>query len=389
MESTKSSELKFFASATRSFSDEFGAAIGGDVVLIQIAYFIMIIYLSINLGSLPCRAICPNVGSRVLLSLSSVAAILLSMGGAFGLCAAMGFIWTPVHSVLPFVILGLGVDDSFVIVNAFDQTKRGDPIPKRLRESLAHAATSITVTSLTDFVAFAISTTSSLPALSSFCMYAAVNILLLFGLQVTFFSAALCLDESRQELNHVDCCPCLTATCVPCCLALPCCSSPASASTTAGTSENDKNEKKEQGSSAVAAAAVPAHFEQRQQGGISKFFEHTYCPLLLSKPGKAFTLVAFTALLAICCSLGVPNLAVEDNQRAFVPDGSYLLNYFAKEDKYYSDAGVNMYIVTTDKVDYFADQAKLSGLKQDVTDLSPKYLLNPTTDASSYDNWYE
>jgi hypothetical protein len=70
-----------------------------------------------------------------------------------------------------------------------------------VRNALAHAATSITVTSLTDFVAFAISTSSALPALSSFCMYAAVAILFLFLLQITFFASAVCLDV-RLHLHH-------------------------------------------------------------------------------------------------------------------------------------------------------------------------------------------
>jgi Niemann-Pick C1 protein len=99
-------------------------------------------------------------------------------------------------------------------------------------------------------------------------------------------------------------------------------------------------------------------------------------------------LVAFAALLAVCCSLGVPNLSVEDNTRAFVPDGSYLLDTFAAEDKYFSDAGVSAYIVTTD-FDYFEQQGKFPGLKQDVARLSPKFLLDPFEDASSYNNWYD
>ena len=169
-DSFRSEHVKLYAQATRSFSDEFGAAIGADSSLMAIAFNIMIIYLSVNLGALPCTPTCPNPRSRVLLALSSVFAILLSMAAGFGLSSGMGFMWTPVHSVLPFVMLGLGVDDSFVIVNAFDSTNRKDPIPVRMQSALAHAATSITVTSLTDFVAFAISTSSELPALSSFCM---------------------------------------------------------------------------------------------------------------------------------------------------------------------------------------------------------------------------
>ena len=288
VQSYDSSYFNLYAFATRSFSDEFGAAIGGDVVLINIAYYVMIIYLSVNLGSLPCKLVCPNPGSRVLLALSSVAAILLSMGAAFGLCAGMGFMWTPVHSVLPFVILGLGVDDSFVITNAFDQTDRSMAIPSRMRDALAHAATSITVTSVTDFVAFAISTSSALPALSSFCVYAAFTILFLFILQVTFFTAALCLDEERQQNNHVDCCPCCSDSCVSCCTSTPCCSpTPDSVS----------------GKPAVLAA--------HEQGGISKFLEFKMAPAILSKPGKIAVIAAFGTLLGVNCIFGIPNLEVK------------------------------------------------------------------------------
>lgn len=50
--------------------------------------------------------------------------------------------------------------------------------------ALSHAGVSITITSFTDFVAFLIGSTTALPALSSFCVYAAVGILCVFGLQV-------------------------------------------------------------------------------------------------------------------------------------------------------------------------------------------------------------
>lgn len=46
------------------------------------------------------------------------------------------------------------------------------------------AGVSITVTSITDFVAFMISSTTALPALSSFCVYSALGVLALYILQV-------------------------------------------------------------------------------------------------------------------------------------------------------------------------------------------------------------
>ena len=43
------------------------------------------------------------------------------------------------------MILGLGVDDSFVIVNALNQQPRGTPIAERMSHALGHAATSVSV----------------------------------------------------------------------------------------------------------------------------------------------------------------------------------------------------------------------------------------------------
>ena len=359
----RSDHVGVYASATRSFSDEFGAVILGDVGLINAAYFIMIIYLSVNLGKLPCRSVCPNPGSRVGLALSSVLSILLAMGASFGMCAGMGFIWSPVHSVLPFVILGLGVDDSFVITSCFDHTSASDPIPVRMKSALAHAATSITVTSLTDFVAFAISTTSALPALSSFCMYAAMCILFLFILQITFFTAAVCLDAERQAKHRLDCCPCCTDACVRTCVGLPCCNP---------LSDAEKQEVE----------------EGHKQGALSKFMEHKYAPVLLSKPGKAGVLAAFTALLVICCTAGIPNLRVEDNARSFVPDGSYLLDTLGRNDKYFSDGGVTLYVVTQE-MDYFAAQSSIGAIDADVEALSPGTLQSPSDSPETFDSWYD
>jgi predicted RND superfamily exporter protein len=71
---------------------------------------------------------------------------------------------------------------------------------------------SIFITSFTDCVAFSIGSTSALPALSSFCAYAAIGIFCDFALQVTFFVAVMVLDARRRAKNRLDCCPCVTTT---------------------------------------------------------------------------------------------------------------------------------------------------------------------------------
>ena len=56
------------------------------------------------------------------------------------------------------------------------------PVPERMANALAHAGASITVTSLTDMFAFVLGTTSSLPGLQAFCVFAVFGILVGLGL---------------------------------------------------------------------------------------------------------------------------------------------------------------------------------------------------------------
>ncbi len=88
---------------------------------------------------------------------------LLCIGMAFisavGICSVMGVSYGPVHTSLPFLMMGLGVDDIFVMMACWRQTQARhyrNSIPEKMALMLQHAGSSITVTSFTDVVAFAI-----------------------------------------------------------------------------------------------------------------------------------------------------------------------------------------------------------------------------------------
>lgn len=49
-----------------------------------------------------------------------------------------------IAQVLPFILLGLGVDDSFVICNAFGRTDPRKSLPERMREGLGTSGQSVT-----------------------------------------------------------------------------------------------------------------------------------------------------------------------------------------------------------------------------------------------------
>ena len=101
--------------------------------------------------------------------------------------------------MLPFMLLGLGVDDMFVIVNTIDQTPMHLKANERFRIGLTHAGPSITITSVTDGLAFFLGSISSVPALSSFCVYAGFSVVTLYFSFLTIFSPWFIEDMRRMH----------------------------------------------------------------------------------------------------------------------------------------------------------------------------------------------
>ncbi|XP_066915627.1 patched domain-containing protein 3-like [Clytia hemisphaerica] len=182
-------------------------ASNGDLQFFVVGYILVIIYLSIMLGSFS------RIGHKILLAIAGIGVIGISIGIAYGLGSAFQLKYTGVHNVLPFLLLGIGVDDLFVIVQSWDNI--GGPIrdhrtiPEKISLAMRHAGVSVLVTSVTDICAFAIGSATILPALRSFSVWCAIGILAIFLLTITLFTALLTLDARRQEKERDACCCCL------------------------------------------------------------------------------------------------------------------------------------------------------------------------------------
>lgn len=298
--------------ATRSFSDEFGGAIQGDLGLLSTGYLLIIVYLSLNLGKFD------RVSSRVALSCSGLITVGMAAGLSFGISAHIGYKFTSLHSILPFILLGLGVDNCFVIANAFDQTNLQDSVPKRMADALSHAGVSITVTSLTDFVAFGLGAITELPALASFCVFASFGIFGLYIMQITWFAASTVIDARRQENARLDCLCCFKSS-------------------------------KQRVSDKV------------EQGYVSKFLGKVYGPFLMKTSVRIAVVIVFLAFLGVGI-FGFTQLTVESSERSFLPDGSYVLDTLLVQDRYFGDSGTPIFIVT-ETFNYHEKQDKLLKIK--------------------------
>lgn len=98
-------------------------------------------------------------------------------------------------------MFNLGVDDIYVMLGAWQDTKRNLPPEKRMAQTLEEAGSAISVTSLTSILSFGIGTFSSTPAISIFCKFITVAIFFDYIYQVTLFAAIMALGGKREGGN--------------------------------------------------------------------------------------------------------------------------------------------------------------------------------------------
>ena len=108
--------------------------------------------------------------------------------------------------MMPFLLIGIGVDDMFVIANAVDQVPFSKNPNDRLIMAMRHAGPSITITSFTNALAFYFGSTTSLIALKSFCLFACVSIIMLYVTVVLIFTPVMAWDTRRINAKRGDCC---------------------------------------------------------------------------------------------------------------------------------------------------------------------------------------
>ena len=150
------------------------STIFGDIKFAVFSIITICIYLMIFLGS-PSPMHC-----RLVLAFLGIICVLVALASGYGICFSYGWLASEISQILPPMMLGIGVDDMFVICNSIDQQPYSLPTRERIRRGMTHAGPSITITSLTDCVAFFIGARSSFLGIQAFCTFAGVTVLMLY-----------------------------------------------------------------------------------------------------------------------------------------------------------------------------------------------------------------
>lgn len=147
-------------SSERSLDDAISESSGSDVTLVSITFTLMITFACVMLG----KFLNPLTGHSLLAN-AGVFAVALGILAGFGLAMWCRVPFVSMVGVLPFLILGIGIDDMFILVDELDRQQTSMTVVETIKEVMFRSGATITMTTLTDLVAFAVSTSTSFPAI--------------------------------------------------------------------------------------------------------------------------------------------------------------------------------------------------------------------------------
>jgi hypothetical protein len=337
---------------------EFERAVFSDIPLVVIMMVLMVAFCSLVFWKLQDK---PTLG------LWSIATIGMSLLTGYGLVWICGVAFTNICMMVPFIVVGVGLDDTFIIAGSYfrivvgQQTSDNDSatetdtpqtqeevheqLIQRIEQTMREVGLSISLTTITTTFAFALGCLSSIPAIQWLCIYGCVTIAVDFIYQITYFIAWLVIDElwtwnrtenqKKKKQQQVE-----QAT-----ASLENVSADAAAAEeerstkVATTKTTPSNKPKDNDDDVTASNALPpaaaAPSSSTQQQNATERFMGWYADQLLRPTIKAFVVVAFAIYLGACI-YSTTQLTQEFNVDDYVPHDSYVASFFSSFEEYSS-----------------------------------------------------
>eukprot|EP00957_Ditylum_brightwellii_P081688 6214591-Ditylum_brightwellii.AAC.1 len=143
------------------------------------------------------------IQSKVLVTIVGVSLVIIAFFGALGTAILsgiklnVGISWT-----LPFIIIGLGVDDMYIVLLALKGNRsytRSDFIA-----TMKHVVVPVSMTSMVNFCMFSVMNISDIPGVYTIARTAMIAVAFLWATIILCFPAYCYLDTKRQEAGRVD-----------------------------------------------------------------------------------------------------------------------------------------------------------------------------------------
>uniref|UniRef100_A0AAR2M1V0 Patched domain-containing protein 3 n=1 Tax=Pygocentrus nattereri TaxID=42514 RepID=A0AAR2M1V0_PYGNA len=324
----KTVSVSYFTSLSRE--EEFESSTASVIPLFSITYFLAITISIISCLRLDC------VRNKVWVATFGVLSAGLAVLTSFGLLLFCGMPFAMTVASAPFLILGIGVDDMFILISCWQQTNVHDQVEDRLADTYKEAAISITITTLTDVLAFYIGLMTPFRSVRSFCLYTSTSILFCYIYSVTFFGAFLVLNGRRESRNHHW----LTCKEVP--------------------EECPIGQSKWYELCCVGGAYDP-HTGSEEIQPMNHFFKRYYAPFLTKPWTKRCVILLYMIYLAVSI-YGCFQIKEGIDLRNLAADDSYVVKYYDDEKTYFSEYGPNIMVIIRGEFSYW-DEKNMSDLE--------------------------
>ncbi|KAJ1620577.1 patched [Pavlovales sp. CCMP2436] len=309
-----------------SQDEEVARLASADVPLLVGSYVMMILYVVFAMWG------GHRTSSHVLLGLTGVALVICSIVVMLGLTVLLDVPFTPVSTqVLPFLLLGIGVDNIFILSNTYIARLR-DPSSASIAAAdlvgavLAQVGPTITLTSTSTTLAFAVGSLSVMPAVKYFCMQCVLGFAVNLLFQLTVFSVALAADVRRVRKRRLDLIPC----CTPCVADVP-------------SAQHAPRIWRTATGPPFARSYPPPPPPEDVEDGLGKFLSGPYVAWICRPATQKGVLLAFGVLF-----FGALSHALQVKQGLEIgevlPKGSYMATFFDRFE-FYSDIGPPVYLV--------------------------------------------
>ncbi|XP_043116521.1 patched domain-containing protein 3 isoform X2 [Puntigrus tetrazona] len=321
---TSKTEVSYFTSMSRQ--QEFEKSTQSVTELFAITYF-----LAISFSIISCLRF-DNVRNKAWVAFLGVFSTAQAVLSSFGLLLLIKVPFVITVASSPFLILGIGIDDMFIMISSWKRTNIQDTVPKRMADTYREAAVSITITTLTDVLAFYLSYGNPFGSVQSFCLYAGTAVLFCYFYNITFFGACLALNGRREGANRHW----LTCMKVP-------------------------DEVPPGRSKVYTLCCVGGSYDHNtgteEEHPVTLFFRKYYGPFVTAAWSKALVILIYLTYVAVSI-YGCLQLKEGIDLRNLALDKSYIIQYYEAEKTYFDYYGPNIMLAINGTFPYWEESKR-------------------------------
>uniref|UniRef100_A0A3P9A7K8 Patched domain-containing protein 3 n=1 Tax=Esox lucius TaxID=8010 RepID=A0A3P9A7K8_ESOLU len=272
-----------------------------------------------------------NVRNKLWVATIGVFSTGLAVLFSFGMLLLFNVTFFMTVSTTPFLVLGIGINDMFIMISCWQKTKVCDDVADRLADTYEKAIISMSITTLTDILALYLGYSSPFLSIQNFCIYSGTTILLSFVYNIVFLGAFFALNGRREANNRHW----FTCAKIP--------------------EQRPPTQSQWYGVFCVGGA-YNHDTGTEEELPMSTFFLKIYGPFLTLKWTKAFVVVLYAVYFGLSV-YGCFILTEDFDLRYLATDESYITKYYDDE-KHFSQYGPYVMVVINETLAYWEEEQR-------------------------------